>query len=92
MTETIRTHTDRDAFLTLRPEPWTRDAACAQTDPEIFFPLGKGRDADKARRICAGCPVVNECAEYAVRTRQDEGVWGNMSRRELRRRIREAAS
>lgn len=86
----IRTIDEREPLLTLIPEPWMQEASCAQTDPELFWPEGKGRDADKARKVCAGCPVVNHCAEYAVRTRQREGIWGNLSRRELRRRIREA--
>jgi WhiB family redox-sensing transcriptional regulator len=48
-----------------------------------------------ARRICATCPVREQCLEYALQFRIDHGVWGGCSERERRRilkRRRVAAS
>lgn len=81
--------TDRADPFTVTGETWMQGASCATTDPEIFFPDGRGSTTRPARRICATCDVIEECAEFAVRTRQDIGVWGGMSRAELRRRIKE---
>jgi WhiB family redox-sensing transcriptional regulator len=40
-----------------------------------------------ARRICNGCPVTDQCLEYAFRHGLRDGVWGGMSPRQ---RIAEA--
>ncbi|MDX6200773.1 MAG: WhiB family transcriptional regulator, redox-sensing transcriptional regulator [Frankiales bacterium] len=41
-----------------------------------------------ARRLCAACPVVQTCAEYAIRIREPHGIWGGMNELERRRVIR----
>jgi WhiB family transcriptional regulator, redox-sensing transcriptional regulator len=38
---------------------WYKDAACKGTDPELFY--GKGHSQGLALRICANCPVMQEC-------------------------------
>ncbi|RLK47641.1 WhiB family redox-sensing transcriptional regulator [Microbacterium telephonicum] len=83
----IPTHTDTPTNLAIHPEPWTREALCAQTDPEAFFPE-KGGDTTSARKVCAACPVATQCLEYALRTNQEHGFWGGLSarsRRQLRK-------
>jgi WhiB family redox-sensing transcriptional regulator len=68
----------------LTPEPWMQDAACAQTDPDMFFPT-PGDHASEARAVCAVCPVRDECLAYALRTGQRIGIWGGMSAAERSR-------
>lgn len=52
---------------------WREDAACLGVDPDVFFPpehtvtRGPGRNAE-ARRLCASCPVIDECGADAVKT------------------------
>lgn len=74
-------------------EGWREAAACAGTDNELFFPVGdEDSRAEQAKEICAGCPVLDECLQYALSTNQTEGVWGGMTgseRRRLRRRLRD---
>jgi WhiB family redox-sensing transcriptional regulator len=44
-----------------------------------------------AKLICAECPVVNECLDYAIRTNQDSGIWGGTTedeRKSIRRQYR----
>jgi WhiB family redox-sensing transcriptional regulator len=53
------------------------DAACAGADPELFFPKEQREPANReAKRVCAGCPVRDECLEYSLVTREEFGVWG----------------
>jgi WhiB family redox-sensing transcriptional regulator len=82
------------AFLNPRTDDdWWQDAACRDVDTNVFFPLTDD-EAGPAREICATCPVRDECLEFALATRQDDGVWGGLTeteRRRLRRRRREAA-
>ncbi|MFD3741620.1 WhiB family transcriptional regulator [Streptomyces sp. NPDC058629] len=62
---------------------WRGSEACRTEDPELFFP--KGTDAasmdgaDAAVRICRRCPAMEACAEWAIDTRQDHGVWGGLT-------------
>lgn len=66
------------------PPPWTEDAACATTDPEIFFPQ-KGGTSRPAKKICATCPVLTLCRQYAIDNNDLHGVWGGLSDRERRK-------
>jgi WhiB family redox-sensing transcriptional regulator len=76
-------------------EAWYGDAACASHEAELFFPPSDVPGASqKAKTICAGCPVREECLAFALETAQSEGVWGGMDageRRRLRRRTRDRA-
>lgn len=78
-------------FTTLEEENWRRDALCAQTDPEAFFPE-KGGSAKEAKRICALCPVTTQCLQYALDRDERFGIFGGMSERERRRLKRGAAA
>jgi WhiB family transcriptional regulator, redox-sensing transcriptional regulator len=66
---------------------WQEDAACRGADTSIFFPVSEA-DAGEAKAICAVCPVAEACLEYAIATRQPDGVWGGMTPTERHRLIR----
>ncbi len=74
------------------------DPACAQTDPEIFFPLDiemgfgkftvKYQSLEAAKKVCQECPLIKDCLEYALKN-HELGVWGGTTERErylMRRR------
>jgi uncharacterized protein with von Willebrand factor type A (vWA) domain len=65
------------------------EARCLDADPEAFFPE-KGGSTREAKRICAACPVRDECLQYALderRALRDLGrpVRARASPREARR-------
>lgn len=62
---------------------WTRRAACASADPEVFYPA-PGDQATAAKAICATCPVVDECLQWALDHDETYGVWGGLSAYERR--------
>lgn len=71
---------------------WRRTAACLDTDPGLFFPIGVTGSAlvqiQDARAVCMGCSCQEACLEFALRSNQDTGIWGGASeeeRRHLRR-------
>lgn len=70
---------------------WQDRAACATTDPEIFFPE-KGGSTREAKRICAGCEVKAECLAYALEQGERFGIWGQLSERERRRLVGRSAA
>lgn len=66
---------------------WQTRAACAGTDTETWFAEGAPR-GDLAV-MCAACPVVEDCREYAIERPWIAGTWGGTTapqRREIRRR------
>ena len=67
-----------------RPD-WQALAACRTADVNIdaFFP-SRGERIDEAKRICATCPVREECLEYALVNFITHGIWGGTSERERR--------
>ena len=71
----------------LQTPPWMDDALCRSASPGDFFP-SDGVGVERAKRVCAECPVRAECLEYALTQRIEHGVWGGCSERERRRMMR----
>ena len=63
------------------------DAACQGADTTVFFPVSD-TFAGEAKAICATCPVAEACLEYAISTRQGDGVWGGLTAVERHRLLR----
>ena len=56
---------------------WMSVGKCRDLSPTIFFP-SDGVGVQAAQRICAECPVADQCLQYALDERVDHGVWGCM--------------
>jgi WhiB family redox-sensing transcriptional regulator len=74
---------------------WQRRAACRNLDSSMFFhpdgergPRRQQRE-DRAKAVCAACPVRSECLEHSLRVQEPYGIWGGMSETE-RPRLRRA--
>ena len=56
-----------------------------QDFPDLFFPEdipdGEVREhaTETAKALCAECPIRNLCAEYAINTGQEFGIWGGLT-------------
>lgn len=69
------------------------DARCRDMNLAIWHPVTIGKQnppADNpiwkaAKAICARCPVVTECLDHALLTRQPDGVWGGLTPSERKR-------
>jgi WhiB family redox-sensing transcriptional regulator len=74
-------------------QDWRDHAACRDTSPDLFFPVGTTGPAleqiAEAKAVCRICPVETACLEYALVTNQDTGIWGGTSEEE-RKKIRRA--
>ena len=74
------------------PHPETAfitQAECAKEgiDPNLFFDANR---VQEAINICMDCPVMIQCAEYAIKNGMTSGVWGGLSeqqRAKLRNRL-----
>jgi WhiB family transcriptional regulator, redox-sensing transcriptional regulator len=68
---------------------WREFARCRGVDPEVFYPVSDDDDAaEEAKSVCALCPVREPCLEFALSTREKNGVWGGLTERERRRVLR----
>ncbi|MEU8480378.1 WhiB family transcriptional regulator [Streptomyces hygroscopicus] len=74
---------------------WRHNAVCCEEDPELFFPIGNTGPAlvqiEEAKAVCRRCPVIEQCLQWAIESRQHHGVWGGMSEDERRQMKRRAA-
>ena len=77
------------------------DPLCAQTDPDLFFPVDvidvggyRGHatyySEKTAKKICEECPYKIRCLDYALDNPDLLGIWGGTSdgeRRKMRRSL-----
>ena len=68
---------------------WREFAACRDTSPDLFFPVGTTGPAieqiAQAKTVCRTCEAQSACLEFALATNQDSGVWGGTSEEERRK-------
>jgi hypothetical protein len=59
---------------------WRDDAACRDKDPERWFPNpGNTLAVQEAKTVCFSCPAMLQCAQKALTTNEEAGVWGGLS-------------
>ncbi|MEO6715192.1 MAG: WhiB family transcriptional regulator [Mycobacteriales bacterium] len=69
---------------------WQLLGECRGADSSLFFLPEAERGPSKARReqaakaICRRCTVIDECAAFALSTREPYGVWGGLTPEERR--------
>lgn len=79
------------------PESWQHRAACRGPQAAVFFPpphFERKRDRlereRRAKAICATCPVMAECLDYALTIKEPHGIWGGLN--EAERKLLQTAS
>lgn len=80
-----------------QPRDWVAHARCHDAPTSLFFPeRGDHASAAQAKAICRGCPVIEQCLDYALDGALDvAGVWGgttNEDRVDIKRRRRLGAA
>jgi hypothetical protein len=71
------------------PGEWAKDAAC--TGLTDMFHSDYNGDQEAALAICQTCRVRDACLDFAMRTRQPQGVWGGTTpddRKKLRKQVK----
>ena len=71
---------------TTSAETWQVKAMCRGPQAAVFFPPStferkedKDEREERAKAICASCPVRKPCLEYALRIREPHGIWGGLN-------------
>jgi len=76
---------------TSKCDSWQQQANCAGIEPDLFFPA-LGGDPVRAKAVCAGCVVRQQCLEDALAREEGTGVWGGLTVVERRRLVRRGLS
>jgi WhiB family transcriptional regulator, redox-sensing transcriptional regulator len=60
--------------------------ACADEDPELFWPLTElaTRQIERAKAVCRACPIQASCLRWALR-HGEQGIWGGTTEEERAR-------
>ncbi len=67
---------------------WQARAACRGIDTANFYHPENERGPSRTKRelrakaVCSGCPVIENCRRWALSTREPYGVWGGLSAEE----------
>jgi WhiB family transcriptional regulator, redox-sensing transcriptional regulator len=74
---------------------WFVDAVCRADDVDMrwFHPEdfpNRDQAVEKAKNVCAPCPVADLCLEYGNAVSPDFGIWSGLTPTERRRRITRA--
>jgi WhiB family redox-sensing transcriptional regulator len=64
---------------------WQEQGLCGQADPEAWFPE-KGHSPRDAQKVCARCPVRQECLDYALANPEATkyGIWAGLTEHDRR--------
>lgn len=73
---------------------WQLHGACRGMDSAFFFHpegergLARARREARAKVVCLGCPVLEQCRRHALSVQEPYGVWGGLSESERDELIR----
>lgn len=74
---------------------WQEKAACLAYPSVLFFGMDDTETSierrsreQKAKLVCSGCCVRNECLAYAISTREQYGIWGGLTELERKAKAR----
>lgn len=84
------------ATTLLVEKEWEHHARCRTEDPGLFFgPTGFESKHERqvreraAKAVCATCPAITACRNYALETGEAYGVWGGLGETDRRAVIAE---
>jgi WhiB family transcriptional regulator, redox-sensing transcriptional regulator len=63
---------------TAADDDWRRRAACRDIPTQVFFESPADLES-AAKELCFRCPVAGSCLTYALRTKQESGIWGGLT-------------
>jgi WhiB family redox-sensing transcriptional regulator len=80
-------------------EAWQAKAACRGPQAVVFFPPSqferkeeKAEREERAKAICAQCGVREPCLSYALRIREQHGIWGGLNELERKQLLAHRSS
>ena len=70
---------------------WMEDGLCRQVGGDLWHPdegIGSTWATNRAKEVCAECPVQLTCLRFALENREMYGIWGGTTQSERRKLLR----
>lgn len=62
---------------------WTERAACRGMTDVMFPARGDAEGVARAKRVCASCPVIDDCLDHVTLSPERYGVWAGIAGKEI---------
>lgn len=79
----VNEHLITDDIVDLTPWRWTDRAECRGSDPDLWFNAQSIEERRYLSKVCARCPVRQECLDHALDVGED-GFWAGTTREQRR--------
>lgn len=60
------------------PGDWEQHGRCKRVSPGVMYPEADTGQQQRARAVCALCPVREECLRHALEVNERWGTWGGL--------------
>lgn len=68
---------------------WREQARCREIGyPFTIFYSSNNEETNIAKAICSMCPVAKACLDYAIMTKEPDGVWGGLDHKQRKKLIK----
>lgn len=71
---------------------WAPIGNCWDNEPGKMFPRSHNQELALASTICANCPVIKDCLFLALVKKEEYGVWGGYTSRQIQQAVKDVES
>lgn len=75
--------------LQQKKKSWTPISNCWTEDPSTMYPRSHNQELGVASTVCAYCPAMEECLYLSLVKREEYGVWGGHSAKQIQKALSE---
>lgn len=67
---------------------WAPIGNCWDSDPGYMYPRSHNQELEQASKVCLKCPVIKDCLFLALVKKEEYGVWGGHSSRQIQSAVK----
>ena len=74
--------------LQTKKRSWAPLGNCWEIEPGQMYPRSHNQELDAASKVCLKCPVIKDCLFLALVKKEEYGVWGGHSSRQIQSAVK----
>lgn len=78
--------------LQQRKKSWSPISNCWDVEVSVMFPRSNTQELGVASTVCRNCPTMHQCLHMALVKKEEYGVWGGQSSKQLREIVEDITS
>lgn len=78
--------------LQQQKKSWSPISNCWTVEVSVMFPRSHTQELGIASTVCKNCPTMHECLHMALVKKEEYGVWGGHSSRQIEQIIKEISN